>query len=144
MVAGSGPKGWSKRSSDRPVTIDWSARWRDVLRLARGQLYDEVVRSGWRSDDLDQELICRVLARQQHPRSRYDPARAAVSTYLRRLTSSLLRHILEEQRTLKRRPAESLDAIDRPGFDVAVASMGVMDEHEAGPPESGGHAGVGW
>lgn len=85
--------------------LDLSTRWRDVLRITRshGSLYRACVSRWPSSDDLDQEVLTRVIARQGM-RSRYDPDRASVSKYLYTLTRSILMNLVD-----KHRASEHLD-----------------------------------
>lgn len=69
-------------SRDRPAVLDVGKRWLDVRRVARAHPgYRRCLDVGWEREDLDAEVLVRVLARQSMP-SRYDPRRAGVGKYL--------------------------------------------------------------
>src|SRR5690349_9319346 len=72
------------RSNDRPATLDVGERLLDIRRLTKAMsLYQRCVRAGWDPDDLDQEILLRLHARQRPgSRSRYNPLRACVSKYI--------------------------------------------------------------
>ena len=81
-------------STDRPATLDLGTRWRDVIRIARRhRSFRALLTLGWDVDDLGQELVCRVLAKQR-TRSAYDPTRSGVARYLHLVTGSLLDDLL--------------------------------------------------
>lgn len=105
------------RSPDRPPTLDLGApdRAAQVLRIAGSHPeWRTCLAAGWDRDDLQQEVLLRVLERQRcgpnggaRPTSAYDPERSSVAKYLHVLTQSLLRNLRVLQRTLGA-PAEVL------------------------------------
>lgn len=103
------------RSTDRPATLDLNTRWVDVRRVAKSHpAWRRCITAGWDPEDLCQEVLVRVLARQQM-KSRYDPHRSCVSKYLFVVTGSILTNLSVSVRHLGSKN-ESLDAegdIDR-------------------------------
>lgn len=104
------------RSLDRPTSLDLGApdRAAQVLRIAGAHPeWRTCLAAGWDRDDLQQEVLLRVLERQrcgpngERPSSAYDPERSSVAKYLHVLTQSLLRNLRVLQRTLGA-PAEVL------------------------------------
>lgn len=91
------------RSTDRPLWLHLG-RLDEVLALAKSRplrgLYTACLRAGWEAEDLEQELVLRLLEKQGEG-STYDPGRGGVGTYLHRVALGLLVHLLEERRTLK-------------------------------------------
>lgn len=112
-------------SVDRPETLDVGARWLDVRRVAKSHPHwRRCLRAGWDADDLVNEVMVRVLARQAMA-SRYDPRRAGLGKYLWTLTGSILanlavsvRHLgsedlLEDGATLDTEPdPDEVDPVD--------------------------------
>lgn len=94
--------------------------------------YRRMVREGAEREEIEHEVIARVLARQDLP-SAYDSARGSVGAYLQTLVPSLVRHLAEEHRAGKRRcvstgamtTTEDGARIEVDASLVAVASMEV-------------------
>lgn len=138
-------------STDRPAVLDLGARWVDVRRISRRlPEYQACLDAGWERDDLDAELLMRVIARQRDGlASRYNPARSSVGKYLHVLCKGLLLHALQAQTSRSARceqpgmgmlvadSARQIDASGRMGLrtvvDAAVAAVGTLDlvDHEA-------------
>ncbi|MEQ1568815.1 MAG: hypothetical protein ABMA64_24470, partial [Myxococcota bacterium] len=90
-----------RRSADRPTHLHLDTRWRDVLALARSHpQYRECLRLGWDREDLDQEIVTRIAAKQDGA-SAYDRERAGVGKYLWTATRSIVLHLLEQRTTAK-------------------------------------------
>jgi hypothetical protein len=82
-----------RASTDRPAELDLRERWLDVRRVARSHPnWRWCIDAGWDPDDLVNEVMLRVLARQSMG-SRYDPQRAGLGKYLWTLTGSILANL---------------------------------------------------
>jgi hypothetical protein len=118
------PKLSFRPSTDRPTVLDVRARSEDVRRIARAQgLFFKCVKSGWDEDDLDQEIFCRVLERQEMP-SRYDPKRSGVGRYLHLLTSSIMKNLLDKARVEAKSRAMDPGDLERMMGGEGRATMG--------------------
>jgi DNA-directed RNA polymerase specialized sigma24 family protein len=74
------------------VTLDLANRWTEVRRMARSHrsLYAAALRAGWDAEDLDQEILARVVARAH----RFDPRRGSWSKFVWLLTRSVTLNLL--------------------------------------------------
>jgi DNA-directed RNA polymerase specialized sigma24 family protein len=118
------------RSVDRPMWVHLETRHRDVLALARMHGgWRELIRRGWMVEDLEQEILLRVLTRQEE-HAPYDGKRAGLAKYLVTLTSSILLNLLEGTRTLKA-TSEQLGVVqvvdgERVEVDASQAAVGTL------------------
>lgn len=117
-----------KRSEDRPAVLDLNTRWLDVRRIARKHpAYKQCLRAGLEQEDLDQEVMLRVLTRQQPgSASRYDPARACVSKYLTVVCGGILLNLLDQAVGTERSRKEVVGAFEPENgipCDAALAAV---------------------
>ncbi len=89
-------------SPDR--SLDLAARWRDVIKMTRSHrsLYAKALRAGWQAEDLDQEVLTRVVARA----GSYEPDRSSTGRWLFIITRSILLNLLDK---VMRKKREMLD-----------------------------------
>lgn len=131
-------------STDRPAVLDLAERADDVRRIARSlPQWRACVAAGWDPDDLESEVLCRVVARQGMG-SRYDPARAGVGKYLHLLCGSILSNLREKLRTSEREGLTddgSIEGGEWPEYEEpvpvprpVVTRVGVVLRRAAPPP----------
>ena len=79
-----GPRRATSLSADRPAEVDFAARRDDILRMARQRPeWALAMRAGIDPDDLDGEIMMRLIVKQQAgAKSRYDPTKSGVTKYL--------------------------------------------------------------
>lgn len=118
-----------KRSSDRPLYLD-HRRILEVVAIARARVpeYKRALGRGWERDDLDQEILVRLLARQEEHVG-YDGDRASVGKYLFVVAQGVCRNLLEGTETLKATMITAGATTTRDGERVTVdaAEVAVAD-----------------
>lgn len=96
------------RLSATPAFLDVGVWYADVLASAKLRpLWGRMVHvHGWDPDDLEQEVVCRMIEKQNSPGSAYDPRRldqdgqpVTVGAYLKMTTGSILARLKEAEET---------------------------------------------
>jgi hypothetical protein len=114
------------RSADRPAVLDLGERRSDVRRIARSlPAWAQCIRAGWDEDDLDGEVVLRLLTRQGMA-SRYDPERGSVSKYLHIACRGILLNALQSMQAL-RYEHEEIGMRDVTGADTDASTQAVDD-----------------